>query len=104
MTMTDEELFAADPAVQRASPEQVEYGSVYAEAFATPAGRMVLGHMARRVLSRRVCGHEPEGILREIEGQRALLADTVNLIERHRNPTHPRPWPEALVALLSERT
>ena len=71
-------------------------------AFCTPAGRQALSWMACRALGRRVPGDEAEGVLRGVEGQRAMLAEIVTMIERTRHPGAPRHWVEALAALLTE--
>jgi hypothetical protein len=101
--MSDDTLFAGDEVRVMTSPEQIAYGPLYVETFLAPAGRLVLGHMAEMVLGRPLPADCSEAALREIEGQRRHLRETVMMIERQRNPTHPRGFVSALIAILADR-
>lgn len=62
-----------------------EFEKAYARLFATPDGRKVLAHLNATTFMRAAGADAPDNVLRHLEGQRALLASILRMIERGRN-------------------
>lgn len=58
----------------------------YARLFSTEDGRKVLGHLQAITFHRALAPHSAEEELRYIEGQRAMMASILRLIDRGRQP------------------
>jgi hypothetical protein len=53
--------------------------------FSTPEGEVVLAHLRRVFLDRRVAPNGPDAELRHVEGQRSVVAHVLGLLERARD-------------------
>ncbi|HTK83850.1 MAG TPA: hypothetical protein VL625_02085 [Patescibacteria group bacterium] len=62
-----------------------EVEKAYARLFATTDGKKVLAHLNAVTFMRTAGIDAPDNLLRHMEGQRALLASMLRLIERGRN-------------------
>lgn len=67
----------ADPA-----PEHLELCRAFARCLAGADGRMVLDHLKRVVLDRRLPPNASDAELRHLEGQRYAVAYIVTMVER----------------------
>ena len=63
-----------------------EFERAYARLFATPDGKKVLAHLNATTFMRAAAADAPDNVLRHLEGQRALLASILRMIERGKNP------------------
>ena len=72
------------PAPQRTDIREFE--KAYARLFSTPDGRKVLAHLNATTFMRTAGADVPDNVLRHLEGQRALLATMLRMIERGKNP------------------
>ncbi|MGH6896413.1 MAG: hypothetical protein ACREJ5_07685 [Geminicoccaceae bacterium] len=75
--------FATDDAAPASSgPEDHELCRAFAHCFAGAAGRMVLDHLRRVILERRLPPNASDAELRHLEGQRHAVAHIVAMVER----------------------
>jgi hypothetical protein len=64
------------------SPEEVELCRAFARCLAGADGRVVLEHLRRTVLERRLPPNASDAELRHLEGQRYAVAHIVAMVER----------------------
>lgn len=74
--------FAHDATPAERSPEEVELCRAFGRCFAGADGRLVLEHLRRTVLERRLPPHASDAELRHLEGQRYAVAHIVAMVER----------------------
>lgn len=65
--------------------EQKDIARCFARLFSTEDGKIVLSHLQSITFQRAHSCHAPEAELRHSEGQRALVAQILRLIDRGRN-------------------
>jgi hypothetical protein len=74
--------FAHDAAPAEPDPEELALCRAFARCFAGADGRVVLGHLRRTVLERRLPPSASDAELRHLEGQRCVVAQIVAMVER----------------------
>ena len=74
--------FAHDATPVQANPEELELCRAFAHCFAGVNGRVVLEHLRRTVLERRLPPTASDAELRHLEGQRYAVAHIVAMVER----------------------
>jgi hypothetical protein len=74
--------FAHDATPAERSPEEAELCRAFGRCFAGADGRVVLEHLRRTVLERRLPPHASDAELRHLEGQRYAVAHIVAMVER----------------------
>jgi hypothetical protein len=73
---------AYDASTAGAAPDDGELCRAFARCFADADGRMVLDHLKRVVLDRRLPPNASDAALRHLEGQRYAVAYIVAMVER----------------------
>ncbi len=66
----------------RPKPPPHELAEAFASCFSSPAGMLVMDHLRRTFLSRRVPPTACDAVLRHVEGQRSVVAHIQSLIEQ----------------------
>lgn len=74
--------FAHDAAPREPSPQERELCCAFARCFANGDGRIVLEHLRRSVLERRLPPSASDAELRHLEGQRYAVAHILAMVER----------------------
>ena len=74
--------FAHDATPADRRPEEIELCRAFARCFAGADGRLVLEHLRRTVLERRLPPNASDAELRHLEGQRYAVAHIVAMVER----------------------
>jgi hypothetical protein len=74
--------FSQDAAPVEVGPEELELCRAFAHCFAGVDGRIVLEHLRRTVLERRLPPNASDAELRHLEGQRYAVAHIVAMVER----------------------
>ena len=74
--------FAHDAAPAAGNPEEVELCRAFARCLTGGDGRVVLEHLRRTVLERRLPPNASDAELRHLEGQRYAVAHIVAMVER----------------------
>jgi hypothetical protein len=78
-------LFTARPP---AESESADIERAFARCFASEDGRKVIAHLQVMTFQRAFGPDAPDAQLRYIEGQRALVASVLRLIDRGRHPSN----------------
>jgi hypothetical protein len=73
---------ASETAPAGAGPDELEVCRAFARCFAGSEGRIVLDHLKRVVLERRLPPTASDAELRHLEGQRSAVAHIVAMVER----------------------
>lgn len=84
MSTHDPWPFGHDPA----PPPRDGLPAVFARCFAGADGAAALAHLKALTLDRYLGPEAPDGALRHLEGQRALVAHVLGLVERGRAGPH----------------
>ncbi len=71
---------ALETARPKAPPH--ELAEAFANCFSSPAGMLVMDHLCRTFLNRRVPPTACDAVLRHVEGQRSVVAHIQSLIEQ----------------------
>jgi hypothetical protein len=74
--------FGHDATPADGNPHELELCRAFARCFTGPDGRLVLEHLKRTVLERRLPPSASDAELRHLEGQRYAVAHIVAMIER----------------------
>jgi hypothetical protein len=74
--------FAPDAAPVEPDPGELALCRAFARCFAGADGRVVLEHLRRTVLERRLPASASDAELRHLEGQRCVVAQIVAMVER----------------------
>ena len=74
--------FAHDATPAESTPQEVELCRAFGRCFAGADGRVVLEHLRRTVLERRLPPNASDAELRHLEGQRYAVAHIVAMVER----------------------
>jgi hypothetical protein len=74
--------FAHDARPAERSPDEIELCRAFGRCFAGADGRVVLEHLRRTVLERRLPPTASDAELRHLEGQRHAVAHIVAMVER----------------------
>jgi hypothetical protein len=74
--------FAQDATPVDGNPHELELCRAFARCFAGADGRLVLEHLRRTVLERRLPPDASDAELRHLEGQRYAVAHIVAMVER----------------------
>jgi hypothetical protein len=74
--------FAQNAAPAEADPVELELCRAFAHCFAGVDGRVVLEHLRRTVLERRLPPNASDAELRHLEGQRYAVAHIVAMVKR----------------------
>ena len=74
--------FADDATDAERSAEELELCRAFARCLASADGRVVLEHLRRTVLERRLPPNASDAELRHLEGQRCAVAHIVAMVER----------------------
>ena len=74
--------FAQGAAPAERSPDEVELRRAFGRCFAGADGRLVLEHLRRTVVERRLPPNASDAELRHLEGQRYAVAHIVAMVER----------------------
>jgi hypothetical protein len=65
-------------------PSELELCRAYARCFADPDGAVVIAHLTRSILDRRLPPNVSDAELRHLEGQRFAIGGVIAMVERGR--------------------
>jgi hypothetical protein len=66
-------------------PTEIDLCSAFARCFAGSDGSLVMGHLKRAILDRRLPPSASDAELRHLEGQRSAIAHLLAMVERGRS-------------------